>query len=284
MSATVAEFSKIERSAEGKTEVTAVSGSPVRESRDEGVGSIVRASIRLRCGELRLPAVERYCAPLSEEASASGASREEYLLACLTKEVETRSENRMKAALRRARFPVTKTLESFDFARLPELPRKKVLELANGEFAKRKENVVCLGQAGTGKSHIALALGLELISKGMTVRFVTAVNLAQELLAAKDEHRLPKALKSYEKFDLVIVDELGYIGLGPGGPMLFQFFSERYERGSVLVTTNLEFSRWTEVFQDVSLTAALLDRLTHHSYVLLFNGESYRFIESNKRA
>ena len=125
---------------------------------------------------------------------------------------------------------------------------------------------------------------MALVSKGMSVRFVTAVNLAQELLAAKDEHKLPKALKSYDKFDLVIVDELGYIGLGPGGPMLFQFFSDRYERGSVLVTTNLEFSRWTEVFQDVSLTAALLDRLTHRSHVLLFNGESYRFSERSKRA
>lgn len=283
MSANPTELRKIGEGTERKDE-TAASVAPLRKTRDDGVGDIIRASLSLRCSELRLPSVERYCAPLSEEASARGASHEEYLLACLTKEVEVRSENRMKAALRRARLPTTKTLESFDFTRISELPRKKVLELASGEFAKRKENVVCLGQAGTGKSHIALALGLELISKGMSVRFVTAVNLAQELLAAKDEHRLPKALKSYEKFDLVIVDELGYIGLGPGGPMLFQFFSERYERGSVLVTTNLEFSRWTEVFQDVSLTAALLDRLTHHSYVLLFNGESYRFTERSKRA
>ncbi len=248
------------------------------------VPEIIRASISLCCGELRLPTVERYHISLAEEGSARDESRGEYLLSCLRKEVEVRTENRMKAALRRARFPAVKTLESFDFTRMPDLPKKRILELASGEFAKKKENIVCLGQAGTGKSHTGIALGMALVSKGMSVRFVTAVNLAQELLAAKDEHKLPKALKSYDKFDLVIVDELGYIGLGPGGPMLFQFFSDRYERGSVLVTTNLEFSRWTEVFQDVSLTAALLDRLTHHSHVLLFNGESYRFSERSKRA
>ncbi len=189
----------------------------------------------------------------------------------------------MKALLRRARFPQTKSLESFDFKRIPELPKAKILELATGDFVRKKENIICLGQSGTGKSHIALALGLSVIASGQTVRFTTAVSLAQELLAAQDEHRLPKALKSYEKFDLVILDELGYIGLGPGGPMLFQFFSERYERGSVLVTTNLEFSRWTEVFQDISLTAALLDRLTHHSHVFLFTGGSYRFSERAER-
>jgi len=244
---------------------------------------ILEASIELACEELRLGAVKQAYRHLAEDAAEHHRSREEYLLACLTREVEARTERRMKALLRRARFPSTKSLESFDFKRLPELPKTKILELASGDFVRKKENVICLGQSGTGKSHIALALGLSVISSGQTVRFTTAVNLAQELLAAKDEHRLPRALKSYEKFDLVILDELGYIGLGPGGPMLFQFFSERYERGSVLVTTNLEFSRWTEVFQDVSLTAALLDRLTHHSHVLLFNGESYRFSERAKR-
>ena len=118
------------------------------------------------------------------------------------------------------------------------------------------------------------------IYAGARVRFTSAVALSQELLAAADEHRLPRYLRSWRSADLVIVDELGYLPLGPGAPLLFQFFAERYEAGSVLVTTNLEFSRWGEVFGDATLTTALLDRLTHYSQVLLSEGESYRFRES----
>lgn len=121
------------------------------------------------------------------------------------------------------------------------------------------------------------------IAAGYRVKFVQVVNLVQELLQANAEYRLPKHLKAWQKVDLVICDELGYIGLGPGGPLLFQFLAERYERGSVIVTSNLEFSRWGEVFGDATLTAALLDRLTHPAHILLFNGQSYRFKESRER-
>jgi DNA replication protein DnaC len=117
----------------------------------------------------------------------------------------------------------------------------------------------------------------------LRVRFIGAVTLAQELLLAQQEYRLPRYLKSWQKIDLVILDELGYLGLGPGGPLLFQFCAERYERGSVLITTNLDFARWSEVFADATLTAALLDRLTHHAHILLFQGESYRFKESRQQ-
>jgi DNA replication protein DnaC len=148
---------------------------------------------------------------------------------------------------------------------------------------RARENVILLGASGTGKTHLAQAIGHAAIYAGARVRFTSAVALAQELLAAQDEHRLPRYLKSWQKTDLAIVDELGYLGLGPGGPLLFQFFAERYESGSVLVTSNLEFSRWSEVFGDPVLTAALLDRLTHHSHILVFEGESYRFRESQKQ-
>ncbi|HQG54739.1 MAG TPA: ATP-binding protein, partial [Thermoleophilia bacterium] len=127
----------------------------------------------------------------------------------------------------------------------------------------------------------ATAIGMAAIYAGFRVRFTTAITLAQELLAAADEHRLPRYLKGWRSADLAIVDELGYLPLGPGAPLLFQFFAERYESGSVLVTSNLEFSRWSEVFGDATLTAALLDRFTHHSHILLFEGESYRFRESS---
>ncbi len=137
------------------------------------------------------------------------------------------------------------------------------------------------GPAGHGED--PYALGVAAIHAGWRVRFTTAVALGQELLQAHSEARLPKALKTWDRFDLVILDELGYLGLGPAGPLLFQFCAHRYERGSLLITTNLEFSRWVEVFGDAALTSALLDRLTHRSHVLLFNGESYRFRESQQR-
>ena len=148
---------------------------------------------------------------------------------------------------------------------------------------RAKENVICLGDAGTGKTHVAIGLGISAIQAGYRVRFVSALCLAQELLQAQQEYRLPRYLRGWQKVDLVVLDELGYLGLGPGGPLLFQFCAERYERGSVLITSNLDFSRWVEVFGDATLTAALLDRLTHHSHILLFQGESHRFRESRQR-
>jgi len=157
-----------------------------------------------------------------------------------------------------------------------------VLQLAKGEFIKKKENVILLGNPGTGKTYVAIGLGMATIAAGYRVRFIPAINLAQELLQAEQEYRLPKYLKAWKKVDLVIVDELGYLNLGPGAPLLFQFCASRYETGSMLITTNLEFSRWTEVFQDATLTGALLDRLTHHAHILLFKGESYRFRQSQQ--
>jgi DNA replication protein DnaC len=132
-------------------------------------------------------------------------------------------------------------------------------------------------------THMAIALGISAIAAGYRLRFAPVMNLVQELLQANAEYHLPKYLKAWQRVDLVICDELGYVGLGPGGPLLFQFLADRYERGSVLVTGNLEFSRWAEVFGDAALTAALLDRLTHHAHILLFNGTSYRFKESQER-
>lgn len=166
---------------------------------------------------------------------------------------------------------------------MPDLPKATVLTLATGAFIRIHENVICLGNPGTGKTHIAIGIALGGIQAGARVRFITAVALAQELLTAQQDYRLPRYLKGWQRVDLVVIDELGYLGLGPGGPLLFQFCAERYERGSLLITSNLDFSRWVEVFGDPSLTAALLDRLTHHAHVLLFHGESYRVRESRER-
>ena len=246
-------------------------------------GDPTQGLIDLYCSELKLPGLRRAYKGIARDAISQNQSHQVFLSACLSQEMSSRREHRLARRQYLARFPGIKTLDGFDFLLLPTLPKTKVLALAEGSFIRQKENVICLGDTGTGKTHLAIALGLCAIQAGYRVRFTTAVTLAQELLQAQQEYRLPRYLKSWQKVDLVILDELGYLGLGPGGPLLFQFCAERYESGSLLITTNLDFARWTEVFGDATLTAALLDRLTHHAHVLLFQGESHRFRESRKR-
>lgn len=205
-----------------------------------------------------------------------------FLTVCLATEVESRAQRRLSASLRQAKFPEAKTIDKFDFTSIPKLPKTTIISLTECQFIKRRENVICVGQSGTGKTHITIAIGIAAIQQGFKVRFIKVSDLIQELLKAESEYRLPRYLKTWNKFDLVILDELGYINLGAGSPLLFQFCSERYERGSLIITTNLEFSRWGEVFGDNALTIALLDRLTHHAHVIPFVGESYRFKESNR--
>jgi DNA replication protein DnaC len=243
---------------------------------------VLAARVKLLTQELKMPGLRSHFEEIAREARKTGESHESYLVACLLSEIESRREHRLQSRLHQARFPARKTLEEFDFALVPSVSRELVTTLAGGEFVRTHENLLLLGASGTGKTHIACALGLATLYAGSRVRFTTAVTLAQELLAAQDEHRLPRYLKGWRSVDLAIVDELGYLELGPGAPLLFQFFAERYESGSVLITSNLEFSRWSEVFGDPVLTAALLDRLTHHSHILIFEGESYRFRESQQ--
>lgn len=244
---------------------------------------VTGAQVKLFTQELKMPGLRSHFEEIAREARATGESHEAYLVACLRAEIESRREHRLQDRLKQARFPQRKTLEEFDFTLVPSVPKEEVIHLATAEFVRARENVIFLGASGTGKTHLAQAIGQGAIYAGVRVRFIGAVVLAQELLAAQDEHRLPRYLKTWQKTDLVIIDELGYLGLGPGGPLLFQFFAERYEKQSVLVTSNLEFSRWGEVFGDPVLTAALLDRLTHHSHILVFEGESYRFRESQSK-
>lgn len=241
------------------------------------------ALVEIYCRELKLPGLRSAYQSIARDAVTQSQSYAAFLAACLTHEIESRRQHRLATRLAGARFPAIKTLENFDFLALPQLPKVKVLALAEGSFIRERENVICLGNPGTGKTHIAIALGIASIQAGYRVRFISAVILAQELLLAQQEYRLPRYLKSWQSVDLVILDELGYLGLGAGGPLLFQFCAERYERGSLLITTNLEFSRWVEVFNDATLTGALLDRLTHHAQILLFQGESHRFKESRQR-
>ncbi|WP_067620482.1 IS21-like element helper ATPase IstB [Alicyclobacillus acidiphilus] len=241
------------------------------------------AMVDIYCKELKMPGLRRAYESLARDAATNGQSMVQYLAACLAEEMESRKQSRLQTYTSQARFPAYKTLEEFDFTAIPTLPKQRVLHLAEGEFIRSKENVICMGASGTGKTHVMIAIGLSAIAAGYRVRFVTVMQLVQELLQAESEYRLPRYLRSWDKYDLVCLDELGYVSLAQGGPLLFQFCADRYEKGSLLVTTNLEFAQWTEVFHDATLTTALLDRLTHHSHILLFEGESYRFRESQKR-
>ena len=189
-------------------------------------------------------------------------------------------ERRIKAA----KFSTVKSLDSFDFSAIPKLNKMQVLELARCEWIDRRENVIALGPSGTGKTHIALGLGLAACQKGLSVGFTTAASLVSEMMEARDERRLLRVQKQMAGYKLLIIDELGFVPLSKtGAELLFELISQRYERGSTLITSNLPFDEWTETFGSERLTGALLDRLTHHVSILEMNGESYRLANSTAR-
>ncbi len=233
---------------------------------------------------LKLPTFLREHDKLARRCAAEGVDHTGYLLRLCELELIDRERRLVERRIRQARFPAVKGLESFDFAALPSLNKMLVLELARGAYIERRENVVALGPSGTGKTHIALGLGLAACQKGLAVGFTTAAGLVHELLEARDERRLLRLQRQLEVYRLLIIDELGYVPLSPtGAELLFETFSRRYERGSVIVTSNLPFDEWTSVFGAERLTGALLDRLTHHVHILELNGDSYRLRESKRR-
>ena len=233
---------------------------------------------------LRLPTFLHEYDKLARECSAEGVDYPRYLLRLSELELLDRERRATERRIKAAKFPVTKTLDTFDFLALPKLNKKLVLELARCEFIDRRENLLALGNSGTGKTHLALALGLAACQSGYRVRFTTAAALVNELLEARDERRLLRFQKQLAKQDLLIVDELGYVPLSKtGAELLFEILSQRYEQGSTMVTSNLPFNEWTEVLGSERMTGALLDRLTHHVHILEMNGDSFRLKHSKKR-
>jgi DNA replication protein DnaC len=233
---------------------------------------------------LRLPTFLREYDKLARECANEGLDYPRYLLRLSELELLDRERRATERRIKAAKFPDTKTLDTFDFLALPKLNKKLVLELARSEFIDRRENVLALGNSGTGKTHLALALGLAACQGGYRVRFTTAAALVNELLEARDERRLLRAQKQLVKQDLLIVDELGYVPLSKtGAELLFETFSQRYEQGSTMVTSNLPFNEWTEVLGSERMTGALLDRLTHHVHILEMNGDSFRLKQSKKQ-
>jgi DNA replication protein DnaC len=233
---------------------------------------------------LRLPTFLREYDKVARQCAAEQVDYPRYLLRLTELELLDRERRATERRIHQARFPVVKSLDSFDFLAIPSLNKTLVLELARCEFLTRRENVLLLGNSGTGKTHIALALGLAACQRGHRVRFTTAAALVHELMEARDEKRLLRLQKLLASCELLIVDELGFVPLSKtGAELLFEVFSQRYERGSTLVTSNLPFQEWTEVLGSERLTGALLDRLTHHVHILEMNGESYRLKQSKRR-
>lgn len=245
---------------------------------------IVDARIQGLLKTLRLPTIAQHYATLARQAAVQDQSYAQYLLMLLEAEQHQREINRRRRLLRQAKFPITYTLDTYDFTTIPTLSKQKVLELASGSFLTQHENIILVGEIGTGKTHIASALGYALCEQGRRVRFFTAADLINQLLEAHEERQLTRLQNNLLKQDLIIIDELGFIPFSQqGAQMLFTFISQMYLRTALLITTNLPFSAWTNVFQDERLLGALLDRLTHHCHILEFRGESHRFKQSQAK-
>lgn len=233
---------------------------------------------------LRLPTVARQYRKLAEEAVGNKVSHEEYLCCLVEQEVTAREEKCHRERIQRARFPATKTIDQFRFDEIPTLDKNLVLQLTKGDYLTAGENVVLLGGHGTGKTHLAIALGVEACNAGKRVRFYTVADLVHQLLEARDGRQVLRLQQQLSKYDLLILDELGMTDCKQdGATLLFQVISARYEGKSTIITTNLEFKDWTSVFGTQQLTNALLDRLIHRCHIVQANGDSYRFKESVKR-
>jgi DNA replication protein DnaC len=232
---------------------------------------------------LRLPTMHAEFEALAREAGAANENYEQYLLRLTELEVASRSANVLKARIKQAAFPVTKDFDTYDFTAQPSVNKQKLLELANGEWIEQRFNCCLVGNSGTGKTHLATSLSLAACRQGWRVRFFTAAGLVNRLEEAQKQYQLERFLAQLERADLLVVDEVGYLSFSRvGAELLFQVFAERYERKSLLITSNLPFADWVQIFQGERMTAALLDRLTHRCHIFEMNGESYRFRESMK--
>ena len=233
---------------------------------------------------LKLPSFARDYEKVALESAQDRADYPRYLLRLCELERIDRERRMVERRIRMARFPQTKSFDTFDFLAQPSINKPLVLELARAEWIDKRSNVIALGPSGTGKTHVALALGLAACQKGHSVAFVTAAALVHELMEARNERSLRKIQKQLAGVKLLIVDELGYVPFtAVGSELLFEAFSQRYERGSTLITSNLPFDEWTSVFGSERLTGALLHRLTHHVHILEMNGDSYRLATSRQR-
>lgn len=228
--------------------------------------------------QLRLPTFVKLYSQFATDAARNNQDAVRFLLALAEQEINQRQQNVLQERLKAARFPVLKELADFDFSCLPQLNKNQILDLARGEYIQQKQSLIFIGNPGLGKTHLATGLAAAACRAGRRVRFWTAAGLVNELLQAQDDHRLHRFITATLKLDLVVLDELGFIPFSQNGSQaLFTFCSELYERLALIITTNLKFADWVQIFGDERLTAALLDRLTHHAHIIELLGESFRF-------
>jgi DNA replication protein DnaC len=234
--------------------------------------------------ELHLPAIRCSFEEVARRAERETLGYEQYLLELVERECQERREHRITRLLQVSRLPLEKTLENFDLARLPVKAARQVRALMDGAFLDRRENVLAFGNPGSGKTHLLSALGQELIRQGRRVAFTTCVRLVQDLLRAKQELRLSRAVKKLGYYEALVIDDIGYVQQSREEmEVLFTLLAERYERGSVLLTSNLPFSKWEAIFKDPMTTASAIDRLVHHSVILELNIPSYRMEQAKKK-
>lgn len=233
--------------------------------------------------DLHLPAVRECYIETADRARQEGLAHEQYLWELVQRESEMRRGNRVERLLRESQLPLEKDLASFDLKRLPRKVAQQVQVLLEGSFLERSENILAFGNPGSGKTHLLCAIGRELIQRGRRVWFTPCSLLVQELLVAKRDLKLARVLKRLGRHDAIIIDDIGYVQQDREEmEVLFTLLADRYERGSVLLTSNLPFSKWEAIFKDPMTTAAAIDRLVHHSVILELNLPSYRLEQSKK--
>jgi DNA replication protein DnaC len=247
--------------------------------------SAAPASVSVLLRSLKLPGFVRAYAQVAEQAEREGWSFERYLHHLAEIEIEDRRGRRIERLLRQSSLAQDKVLSTLDLSRLPAPVRRTLPTLCEGGFVDRAENLLAFGLPGRGKTHLVSAIGHELVQRGYQVLFVPAFKLVQRLLAAKQNFDLEATLRRLDHFDAIILDDLGYVQQGRAEmEVLFTFLAERYERKSVLITSNLVFSEWDKIFQDPMTTACAIDRLVHHAAILELSGPSYRAEAAKRRS
>jgi len=240
--------------------------------------------LRHHLKQLRLPTMLREYEKVAGQCAREKVDHIGFLLRLAEAELIERDQRATRRRIKSARFPMIKSLENFDFRAIASLNKMLTLELARCDYITKRQNVLAVGNSGTGKTHIALALGLAACQNGFKVRFATAAGIVNEMIEARDEKTLLRLQKQLAKMDLLIIDELGFVPFSKtAAELLFELISHRYERGSVMITSNLPFDEWPDVFGSERLTGALLDRLTHHVNILEMNGDSYRLKDSKRK-
>lgn len=243
----------------------------------------LKASLDSSLKSLKLPTILNEYNELAMVALEEKHSYEQYLLSLSKREVEQRFNNRIKYLLKQAKFPKLKTIDSYDFTKV-EISKESIIQLCHGNFLSDYNNIIFFGTPGSGKTHLAMGIGRELCLKGFKVLFHTGCSLIQELVKSKNNLTLTNYFKKLMAYDLVIIDELGYIPFEKSeGDLLFQFISDRYERKSLLITTNLAFSEWDTLFKNKMIATAAIDRLVHYSQIFKFEKESSFRAESARK-